>query len=149
MSLPIILAIVAPILAIIYGLILIAWIMKLPAGDGKMKGIALAIQEGAQAYLNRQYKVIGAIGVAVFALLWIGLGLKVALGFAVGAILSGVAGYIGMHVSVRANVRTAEAAKKGLKEALNVAVRGGGVTGLLVVGLALLGVAVFFAISTP
>lgn len=145
MNLPIILAIAAPALAILYGLILTRWILKLPAGDGKMKGIALAIQEGARAYLNRQYKVIAGIGAVIFVLLWIGLGLNVALGFAIGAILSGAAGYIGMHVSVRANVRTAEAAKKGLKEALMVAVRGGGVTGLLVVGLGLLGVAGFFA----
>jgi len=145
MNLPIALAIIAPIIAILYGLILIRWILKLPQGDGKMKGIALAIQEGARAYLNRQYKVIAGIGVVIFILLWIGLGIKVALGFAVGAILSAAAGYIGMHVSVRANVRTAEAAKKGLKEAMMVAVRGGGVTGLLVVGLGLLGVAGFFA----
>ena len=112
MNLPMILAICAPILAILYGLILIRWILKLPQGDGKMKGIAIAIQEGARAYLNRQYKVIAAIGAVVFILLWIALGMNVALGFAVGAILSGAAGYIGMYVSVRANVRTAEAAKK-------------------------------------
>ncbi|MDD4995120.1 MAG: sodium-translocating pyrophosphatase [Patescibacteria group bacterium] len=145
MSVPLLVSILAPIVAIIYGCILIGWILKLPQGDGKMKGIALAIQEGARAYLNRQYKVIAAIGAVIFVLLWIGLGAKVALGFMVGAALSAAAGYIGMNVSVRANVRTAEAAKRGMSAALQVAVRGGSVTGLLVVGLALLGVAVFFA----
>ena len=145
MSLPIILAIAASCLAILYGLILTRWIMKLPQGDGKMKGIALAIQQGAKAYLNRQYRVIALVGAIIFILLWIGLGFKVALGFLVGAVLSAAAGYIGMNVSVRANVRTTEAAKQGLKQALAVAVRGGSVTGLFVVGLGLLGVAGFFA----
>lgn len=134
-------------IALVYTGFLIRWIMKLPAGEGKMKGIALAIQEGANAYLARQYRVIGVIGVAVFFLLAYFLGWLLAAGFLVGAVLSGVAGYMGMLVSVRANVRTAEAAKNGLPAALNVAVRGGAVTGFAVVGLGLLGVVGFFTLA--
>ena len=138
-------AIGAGILALLYGGLLIQWILKRPAGEGKMKGIALAIQEGASAYMARQYKMIAGIGVVMFWILGMVLGWNLAFGFAVGAVLSGLAGYIGMSVSVRANVRTTEAAKKGLSEAMDVAVRGGAVTGLFVVGLALLGVAGFYA----
>ena len=137
-------AIVASVLALLYALYLIRWIMKLPAGEGKMTGIALAIQEGAQAFLNRQYRVIAYIGVVAFILLWLFVGLTTAIGFAIGAILSGAAGYIGMHVSVRANVRVAEAARKGLHEAMDISVKGGAVTGLFVVGLALLGTTLFY-----
>ncbi|MBI2476984.1 sodium-translocating pyrophosphatase [Candidatus Uhrbacteria bacterium] len=144
---PISFAVLASIIAIVYALFLIRWIMKLPAGEGKMIGISLAIQEGARAYLNRQYRVVALIGVVAFILLWAFLGLYTALGFLVGAVLSGVAGYIGMNVSVRSNVRTAEAARKGLHEALDVAVKGGAVTGLFVVGLALLGVALFYSLT--
>ncbi|MDP2632019.1 MAG: sodium-translocating pyrophosphatase [Candidatus Uhrbacteria bacterium] len=140
-------AIIVAVLTIIYSSFLIRWIMKLPSGEGKMKGIALAIQEGANAYLARQYRVISIIGVFIFAILGFALGWNVAIGFLVGAILSGLAGYIGMQVSIRANVRTAEAAKTGLAEALNVAVKGGTVTGLFVVGLGLLGVAGLYAIT--
>ena len=138
-------AIGAGILALLYGGLLIQWILKRPAGEGKMKGIALAIQEGASAYMARQYKMIAGIGVVMFWILGMVLGWNLAFGFAVGAVLSGLAGYIGMSVSVRANVRTTEAARKGLSEAMDVAVRGGAVTGLFVVGLALLGVAGFYA----
>lgn len=137
-------AIIASVLAIVYALYLIHWIMRLPAGEGKMTGIALAIQEGAQAFLNRQYRVISAIGVVAFILIWLFIGLTTAIGFLVGAVLSGLAGYIGMNVSVRANVRVAEGARKGLHEAMDISVKGGAVTGLFVVGLALLGVTLFY-----
>ena len=139
------LALGAAILALAWGVFLVKWILRQPAGEGKMIEIAKAIQEGAEAYLKRQYRTIGFIGVAIFLVLWWLLGKNMALGFAVGAILSSLAGYIGMSVSVRANVRTTEAAKKGMKEALEVAVKGGTVTGLFVVGLGLLGVAGFYA----
>jgi len=138
------LAMIIAVLAIIYTVFLISWIMKLPSGEGKMKGIALAIQEGANAYLARQYRVIGLIGIAVFLLLGFFLNWTTAAGFALGAILSGIAGYIGMLVSVRANVRTKVAAKDGLAPALNVAVKSGAVTGLFVVALGLLGSAGFY-----
>ncbi len=141
------LATTASVIAIVYGLLLARWIMKQPAGSEKMIAIARAIQEGAKAYLTRQYKTIALIGIIIFVLLWIFLGGKIAAGFLVGAILSAIAGIIGMIVSVRANVRTAEASKKGLKAGLNVAIKGGSVTGLLVVGLALLGVTVFYWIT--
>jgi len=140
------LSIVAAILSIGYGAYLSTKIVNLPAGEGKMVGIAKAIQEGAGAYLNRQYKTICLIGAVVFVLLAAAFkNFDIALGFAVGAILSAVAGYVGMNISVRANVRTAEAARRGIKEALAVAVKGGSVTGLLVVGLSLLGVAGLYA----
>jgi len=140
-------AVGASLIALLYGAFLIRWILKLPAGEGKMKGIALAIQEGANAYMARQYKMIGGIGSVMFIVLGIFLGWTLAAGFLVGAVLSGVTGYIGMSVSVRANVRTTEAAKTGLSEAMDVAVRGGAVTGLFVVGLALLGVTIFYMIT--
>ena len=147
MHVAVIFAIAASVLALLYALYLIRWIIKLPAGEGKMTGIALAIQEGAKAFLNRQYRVIAYIGIVAFILIWAFIDLSTGLGFLVGAILSAVAGYIGMNVSVRANVRTTEAAKKGLHEAMNVAVKGGAVTGLFVVGLALLGVTLFYYIT--
>lgn len=140
-------AIISSVVAIIYGLFLAKIILKKSDGNEKMKAIASAIAEGAKAYLNRQYKTIGIIAIVLFFLLWIGLGFTSAIGFILGAILSALAGYIGMNVSVRANVRTAEAAKVGLKEALDVAFKGGTVTGLLVVGLALLGVTLLYTIS--
>jgi K(+)-stimulated pyrophosphate-energized sodium pump len=140
-------AIVSSLVAIIYGLFLARSILKKGAGDEKMQSIAQAIQEGASAYLNKQYKTIAYIAVILVIILWIFLGWKMALGFIVGAFFSALAGYIGMNVSVRANVRTTEAAKTGLTEALDVAFKGGAVTGLLVVGLALLGVTVFYALT--
>ncbi|OGL73334.1 sodium-translocating pyrophosphatase [Candidatus Uhrbacteria bacterium RIFCSPHIGHO2_12_FULL_60_25] len=137
----------AAVLSLLWGAFLTKWVLGRPAGDGKMVEISKAIQEGAEAYLNRQYKTIGAIGVVIFILLAVWLGKNTAMGFAVGAILSALAGYIGMYVSVRANVRTTEAAKKGIKEAFEVAVKGGAVTGFFVVGLGLLGVAGFYALT--
>ncbi len=131
------------ILAIVFGFFLMRWILKLPAGDEKMQSIAKAIQEGAKAYLNRQYKTVAIVAVILFVLLLF-LGIYASLGFLVGAAASALAGYIGMYISVRANVRTTEAAKHGLKPALTVAFRGGTVTGLLVVGLALFAVVGFF-----
>jgi len=143
----IIFALIAGVIALLYGVALIVIVLKKKAGDEKMQAIAKAIQDGASAYLNRQYKTISLVAVVVFALLWIFLDLNIAIGFLIGAILSGAAGYIGMNVSVRANVRTAEAAKSGIKKALGVAVQGGTVTGLLVVGLGLLGITVFYLIT--
>ncbi len=137
----------AALAAIAYGGYLAARILKFPAGEGKMIGIAKAIQEGATAYLNRQYKTIAVIGVVIFAVLGLFLNWRIATGFVVGAVLSSIAGFVGMNISVRANVRTTEAAKKGLKEALDVAVKGGTVTGLMVVGLGLLGVAGLYALT--
>ncbi len=140
-------ALIASIIAIVYGLFLVSTIMKKPAGNEKMREIASAIQAGAKAYLNRQYKTITIIALVLFIVLWIFLDIKIAIGFVVGAVLSALAGYIGMNVSVRTNVRTAEAAKHGLGNALSLAFKGGSVTGLLVVGLALLGVTAFYAFT--
>lgn len=137
----------AGLIAIVYGLWLAKNINKKDAGNETMQSIAKAIQEGAQAYLARQYRTIAVIAVVLFVILWVALGLSMALGFAVGATFSGLAGYIGMNVAVRANVRTAEAARSGLNAAMQVAVKGGAVTGLLVVGLGLVGVTGFFWLS--
>ncbi len=131
--------------ALVYGAFSIRWIMALPAGNKKMQEIASAIQEGAMAFLNRQYKTIAVVGAVIFLIMWAGIGGKSAFGFLIGALLSGLTGYIGMHVSVRANVRTAEASRNGINAGLQVAFRAGSITGLLVVGLALAGVAGYFA----
>src|SRR5258708_6614908 len=136
------------VLSIVYAIWATASVLKADAGNPRMQEIAAAVREGAQAYLKRQYMTIGIVGVVIFALLAYLLGMLVAIGFLIGAILSGAAGFIGMNVSVRANVRTAQAATTSLAGGLELAFKAGAITGMLVAGLALLGVTIYFAYLT-
>ncbi len=146
MGLAFVVIIACGVLALVYGFITAREIMAADAGTTRMQEISGAVQEGARAYLNRQYTTIGIVGIVILVILFFLLGVHVAVGFLIGAVLSAVAGYVGMNVSVRANVRTAQASRLGLAQGLNIAFKSGAITGLLVVGLGLLGVTIYYIV---
>src|SRR5437868_11057963 len=148
MNVELLLVIAAGLLAVLYGIVQTSALMRASTGTDRMREIAAAIQEGAQAYLRRQYTTIAIVGVVILIVLGILLGVEPAIGFLIGAVLSGLAGFAGMLISVRANVRTAQAASESLDKGLSLAFRSGAVTGMLVAGFALVGVSVYYTVLT-